>query len=100
MNAMTSSSNGAAVQVGPDTYWGSSGLVGISSAAPGTLLDNNTVAAPFGGVAVIAFGQDADLPPAQLGRSAHVNMTGAFPVAQWRPCESHASLCGHVCHSV
>ena len=85
---MTSSSNGATVQVGPDTYWGSAGLVGISSAAPGTQLDNNTMAAQFGGVAVIAFGHGTDLPPAQLGRSAHVNVTGASPVAQWRPCES------------
>ena len=72
---------GAAAQVGPDLYWGYAGLVGTSSAGLGTQLDNNTVVAPFGGVAVIAFGQGMDLPPARFGRSAYVNVTGAFPAA-------------------
>ena len=78
---------GARAQVGPDPYWGAAGLVGTSSAAPGTQLDNNTVAAPFGGIAVTAFGQAANLPPAQLGKSAHVNVTGAPPP----PLPDHAS---------
>ena len=63
--------------MGPDPYWGAAGLVGISMAAPGTQVDNNTVEAPFGGIAVTAFGQGADVPPAQYGKSAHVNVTGA-----------------------
>ena len=33
--------------------------------------------APFGGIAVTAFGQGAELPPARYGKSAHVNVTGA-----------------------
>ena len=89
-------------QVGPDPYWGSAGLVGTSSAAPSTLLDNNTVAAPFGGVAVIAFGQGASLPPAQFGKSAHVNMTGAPPAARdnsRRHCEPLCVLCELVWHA-
>ena len=69
----------ALAQVGPDPYWGAAGLVGISAAAPGTQVDNNTVEAPFGGIAVTAFGQGADLPPARYGKSAHVNVTGAAP---------------------
>ena len=69
----------ALAQVGPDPYWGAAGLVGISTAAPGTQVDNNTVEAPFGGIAVTAFGQGADVPPARYGKSAHVNVTGAAP---------------------
>ena len=69
------------VQVGPDPYWGAAGLVGTSSAELGTQLDNNTVAAPFGGIAVTAFAQEANLPPAQFGKSAHVNVTGMRPAA-------------------
>ena len=72
---------GTTAQVGPDPYWGAAGLVGTSSAAPATQLDNNTVAAPFGGIAVIAFGHAVELPPAQFGKSSYINMTGAGPAA-------------------
>ncbi|KAK9840645.1 hypothetical protein WJX81_006647 [Elliptochloris bilobata] len=64
------------IQVSPDPYWGAAGLVGVSAAAPATLLDNNTVQAPFGGIAVTAFGQAVNLPPARYGKAAHVNITG------------------------
>ncbi len=61
----------------PDEYWGAAGLVGLSAGAPGTALTNNTIDAMFGGIAVAVFAQAIDVPPAQYGKSAHVNVTGA-----------------------
>ena len=57
-------------QVGPDPYWGAAGLVGVSAAAPVTVLDNNTVDATFGGISLVTFGQAAGLPAALYGKSA------------------------------
>lgn len=63
--------------MGPDPYWGVAGLVGVSAAAPVTVLDNNTVDATFGGISLVTFAQAAGLPAALYGKSAHVNITGA-----------------------